>query len=208
MNYLSFVLWIKRKEKKTLRRFKNMSFNLFKNLFKNSKRNQIKKLFSQVEELKEENENLAHELTMLKSAQEGNEYTPENIEEINERLDDLEQHNIEELADDVDSLKSQIDDIDYDNLSYDLQRKIDDIDDIRYVIDRHDFDDLEGRLDDLEEAHQDTKDKVEDVCERVATLETQGAPSSEDLNAKIEELKQVKQDLKNIFVKVAEIFND
>lgn len=187
-----------------------MSLKLFKNLFKNSKRNQIKKLFAQVEELKEENENLAHELTMLKSAQEGNEYTPDDIEEINSRLDDLESKNcdydVEEIYNDVDELKSKIDNIDYDNLSYDLQDKMDRLDDLEN--NQSDIDEIKDKLDDLEYSDDKRQDDINEVKDRLIELENQGAPSSEELSAKIVELKQVKQDLKNIFVKIADIFND
>ena len=194
-----------------------MSLKLFKNLFKNSKRNQIKKLFAQMEELKQDNENLAHELTMLKSAKDGNEYTPSDIEDINSRLDDLEQHNIEELADDVDSLKSQIDDIEYDNLSCDLQEKMDKIDDLED--NNGDMDEVKDRLDDLEYKDDKREDDINDIKSRLNDLEDRADElenepkngvliSNEELAKKLEELKQVKQDLKNIFVKVAEIFND
>ena len=159
-----------------------MSLKLFKNLFKNSKRNQIKKLFAKVGELRAENEDLRHELTMLKSATSGNEYTPDDIEEINNRLDDLESkncdYNVEDIYNDVDELKDKIDNIDYDNLSYDLQDKMDKIDDL-----------------------ENNQSEIDEIKDRLNDLENQSAPSSE-------ELKQVKQDLKNIFVKIAKVFND
>ncbi len=166
--------------------------SIFKKLFKNTKKQQIKKLVAQVEDLKKEVEELS---------QRDDNSRDELIAGLGERLEALEEYDLEDLRYDVDNLKDLTKDLNYYTIS-DLDDKADknDLDDTNDEIEE-----IKSRLDDLENnsSINDNDDelnaKLTDFNNRIVALED---------SEKVAQIADIKQSLKDLFTKVLKALED
>lgn len=181
---------------------------IFKRLFKNTKKQQIKNLIAQVQDLKKEVEELSQRDD--NSRDELIAGLNDRLESVEEKTEVLDSYSLEDIYYDLDTAKYNIDD--FDSRIYDLEN--------------NDTSELNDRVDDLETTTENQNDKIDALDERITDLEYGSTFNGNDdeLNAKLNEfnarivaledsekvaqIADIKQSLKDLFTKVLKALED
>lgn len=182
--------------------------SIFKRLFKNTKKQQIKNLIAQVQDLKKE------------------------VEELSQRDDNSRDELIAGLNDRLESIEDKTEDLDNFSL-YDFESDISELKDLMGDLNYYSLSEIDDNANEAKETAEEASDKVnnlseqlDEINERLDDLENQTTPIYDDdeLNAKltdfnnrivaledsekVAQIANIKQSLKDLFTKVLKALED